>query len=317
MSGSTGRKRAHQKTPEEIQAIIEDSDRRIRLDHAEHIYYIKDMVDGVEVERPAYSSSSKVLDMMFPPFDAIEVAASISSRPTSGSYKGLDYAQVLQRWEDGATNGSDFHEMIENYYKCTTEDELQQWRNASNYIVYDYLIDAFLEYAKMMREKGWVPYRIEEAIFDIGDDDPFTRYPPGTADMIYKNADGRRLLVDFKTAETEEAFTKAKSPTLASYPLVDVPSSKLFKGHMQTAVYSALRETLYGEPVETQAIVAFYWGDTPLKWKVYKPPRSLIEDAEKVIKIYKDRRALVYRILEKYGNNEDVDHPYLPKNIDS
>jgi PD-(D/E)XK nuclease superfamily len=312
MSASTGRKRQASLTKEEIRALTAESDRRIRLDHETHIYYIKDIVDGVEVERPAESSSSRVLSMMFPPFNDIEVASSLASRP--GIYGTLGFAGTLKKWEDGAANGSEFHAMVEDYYKIDEEDveALAAWREKADTIEYRHLVDAFLEYASMMRRKGWRPYRSEQPIFDIGDNDPFTRYPPGTADMIYIRGDDEHMLVDFKTAENEKKFTETKSPVEASYPLQKVPSSNLYKGHIQTAVYSALRETLYHEPVETQAIIAFYWGDTPLKWKMYQPPRSFVDEAEKVIKLFKKRREIVYRTLAAYGNKEEVRHPYLP-----
>jgi hypothetical protein len=314
MSASTGRKRPASLPRDQIEALLAESDRRIRLNHEEHVYYIKDIVDGVEVERPAESSSSRVLSTMFPPFNDIDVAASLSSRPTNGAYKDKTYAEILKTWEDGAANGSEFHAMIEDYYKIDQDDEaaLLVWKQKADTIAYRHLVDAFLEYADMMREKGWRPYRSEQAIFDIDEEDPFLRYPPGTADMIYVRGEDEHILVDFKTAETEKKFTEKKSPVEASYPLQKVPSSNLYKGHIQTAVYSALRETLYHEPVETQAIVAFYWGDTPLKWKMYYPPRSFVSDAEKVISMFKMRRRVVYRALASYGNKEEVNHDYLP-----
>jgi hypothetical protein len=308
----TRKKHLRDFSQEEVDERLRKSDERITLREEDHVYLIREE-DGSTTEVTV--SSSKVLSLMFTPFDPIFSASNVSRNARSGRYAGKTFPQVLKMWEDAARFGSQFHAMIEDYYIAGEKVDRTEWKDRYANIGYASLIDAFFAYADKMSTMGWKPYRSEKIVFDIEEPVREFRYPPGSADMVYqrmRKGKLERLMVDFKTSESKKKFTEVKSPTEASWPLKAIPNSKVSMGFVQAAIYSALRESLYGEPLEEQRIVAFYWDDPELQWEMHDPPRSYVPDGLRVIKMYKERQKVAMVFLKAYGRGERVNHPLLP-----
>ena len=309
MEGSiTKRRRVEVQNP-----LLLETDRRIRLEETNHIYkYKPDETSDAEIDIRV--SSSRVLDMFFGHFFSHDVAAKVEKNSKDGGrYGDLTYPQILDRWTRAANEGTQFHAMAEAYYEIETDEDRQAWDVEFSGMAYRHLIPSFLEFAELTARDGWLPYRSEKVIYDTSDAP--IKYPPGTADMIYQRVvkgQTQYYLVDFKTAETEEDFVKTKSPAYASYPLKQVRNSKLYKGHAQCAVYSALFSRYYGQRIGFQAIIAFFWGERVPRYKIFRPERSLIPDAEAMIDLYIDQQREIYNPLIEAVMTNQFNMRFLP-----
>ncbi len=207
-------------------------DERIGFNRAAHTYFI----DGVAA--PSASVTQKVANFTRP-FDGPRIAAGLARHAKSGTYYRRSVKEILAMWDTAAAAGTALHADIEFIL-----NGLEPTRLSMEPAVHAH----FNAFQAAAAAQGLTPYRTEWRIFDE------IRRLCGTVDAIYRRADGKYVLIDWKRSNCDHS---RKAPKMRQ-PLGQYADNKLTRWSLQLNLYKFILETYYGVDIAEMRLVFFH-----------------------------------------------------------
>ena len=210
-------------------------DKRIKLQHEGHIYYI----DG---DSKNVISGTTIIHKYFGNFNAVEVIKNIINgenyKDPEYKYYNMTEKQIKQLWDkngkEASTAGTKLHEDIEFY--------LNKEDRKNNTVEFN----QFLEF--LNDNKQLVPYRTEWMVFIE------KLKVCGSIDCVFINDDGTLSLCDWKRSKSIN-FDNMKK---AKHPFDNIPDCNFYQYSMQLNLYRHILENYYDFKVKDMFLVVLH-----------------------------------------------------------
>lgn len=173
---------------------------------------------------------------------SLENATAMLNDTNSFEYK-TELENILQKWKDNSTLGTQTHADIESFYN---EEEV-----INDTPEYQYFIKFNEDFKKEYPQ--YRPYRTEWTVFykDLK--------LAGSIDMVYENIeDGTLMIYDWKRVKSIEYDSMFKNQTALSEHLEGVPNTNFWHYSLQLNTYKGIIENQYGKKVTKLVLVRLY-----------------------------------------------------------
>ena len=173
---------------------------------------------------------------------SLENATAILNDTNSFEYK-RELENILQKWKDNSTLGTQTHADIESFYN---EEEV-----INDTPEYQYFIKFNEDFKKEYPQ--YRPYRTEWTVFykDLK--------LAGSIDMVYENMeDGTLMIYDWKRVKSIEYDSMFKNQTSLSEHLEGVPNTNFWHYSLQLNTYKGIIENQYCKKVTKLVLVRLY-----------------------------------------------------------
>lgn len=218
-------------------------DEHIRFQEEGHIYYIHG-------ETGSFVSCTTFIHSFVSEFDADGIIQKMMKSPKwpTSRYYGKSAEEIKQEWEDNrdsaAKAGTSMHLQIELFFNRVDWDTCAQ--NPGDSVEMKYFF-SFVNDVVLAR--GWKPFRTEWMIYH-------EEYQIcGSIDMIFRDASGRYILVDWKRSKeikTSNFYQRCRPPI--SY----LHDCNLVHYSLQTTLYSRILREKYDVYVEEIYLVVLH-----------------------------------------------------------
>lgn len=236
-------------------------DSHIRFEDIGHKYFIDDVLC---TRADGWTSCTAFLHHLWEEFDADKVVTKMMNNVdkfNAGEYAGMSKQQIIDEWARRGTEscrlGSIFHnDLCETHYNNEPIDISKTAEVSKEY-------ELFLEFAKEHEAMGWRPYRSEMMVYCE------QLKITGSIDMLFENADGDLILVDWKRLAKPLQFTTPFKKFSIHPKLRHLHDVNGMHYSLQLNLYAWLLNKQYNKTVKEMYLVVFHSSqDKYLKYKV-------------------------------------------------
>lgn len=213
-----------------------------------HVYFVKGECKG-------WVSTTGFIHQYFKDFDSLEVATRMVTRPdfkTNRNYKKYQdlfhlegdelVKQMIIGWELNGKQASEAGTLLHRNIELRYNNEPV----SDDRVEYQF----FLNYEKMMKSKGWEPFRSEWLVYD--EDYKIT----GSIDMVFYHPGTKKYIIrDWKMSKKINKFGFRK---WGKHPLNHLSDCNFNHYSLQQNIYKFFLEHNYGLVMEDMAIVIFH-----------------------------------------------------------
>jgi len=232
-------------------------DLRIQFNEEEHSYAI----DG---SKQGWSSCTQFLHNFFGHFDADATIKKMMSGPNwiKSKYYGQTAEQIKEGWAssgaEASSAGTRMHLDIEHYYNSSELSVASMARDDKWVPNESPEWTMFMAYQEKIGSK-MIPWRTEWLVF-------YEEYKvAGSIDMLYKKADGKYAIYDWKRAKEIKTENRYQS---GLGPLMHLPDTNYWHYSMQLNVYRMILKQKYNIDVDELALVILHPNNP--NWRVIK-----------------------------------------------
>jgi hypothetical protein len=250
-------------------------DKRIYMDEPTHIYYL----DG----NPVSISGTGFIHLFFSHFDSKTFSKKLAEGAKEGSkYYGMTAEQIADKWKAGASNGTDKHKNVEDFWNMDLDiDKLD----------YKLLLDkkkygCFLECFNFIKSMGLKSYFTEKIVFSEEDD------IAGSVDFIAYNPDtGKYWVIDWKFSVGLRRNSYGGKCGIG--PCKDIEDCNGNHYQIQVNLYKYILEKYYGIEVEQMLLVNLHEDRQSPDYLFAEDMGDLIQD---MLKYWRDNKTELLKI---------------------